>query len=64
MAKQLQQYIPALNWLRNYQSKHLFGDITAGIIVTSLLIPQGMAYLLVLFPAADLSRRNYHYRRL
>ena len=47
MIKQLQQYIPALNWLRNYQSKHLFGDITAGIIVTSLLIPQGMAYALL-----------------
>ncbi len=47
MIKQLQQYIPALNWLKNYQSKHLFGDITAGIIVTSLLIPQGMAYALL-----------------
>ncbi len=47
MIKQFQQYIPALNWLRNYQSKHLFGDITAGIIVTSLLIPQGMAYALL-----------------
>ncbi|OIP71576.1 MAG: sodium-independent anion transporter [Oscillatoriales cyanobacterium CG2_30_44_21] len=43
----IQQYIPALNWLRNYQSKHLFGDITAGIIVTSLLIPQAMAYALL-----------------
>ena len=47
MLKQLQLYIPALNWLSNYQSKHLFGDITAGIIVTSLLIPQGMAYALL-----------------
>ncbi len=47
MIQQLQRYIPALNWLRNYQSKHLFGDITAGIIVTSLLIPQGMAYALL-----------------
>ncbi|MEA5480538.1 sulfate permease [Pseudanabaena galeata UHCC 0370] len=47
MINQLQQYIPALNWLKNYQSKHLFGDITAGIIVTSLLIPQGMAYALL-----------------
>jgi SulP family sulfate permease len=47
MIKQLQLYIPALNWLSNYQSKHLFGDITAGIIVTSLLIPQGMAYALL-----------------
>lgn len=44
---QLQQYIPALDWLKNYQSKHLFGDVTAGIIVTSLLIPQSMAYALL-----------------
>jgi SulP family sulfate permease len=47
MIQQLQRYIPALNWLRNYQSKHLFGDITAGVIVTSLLIPQAMAYALL-----------------
>jgi SulP family sulfate permease len=44
---QLQKYIPALDWLKNYQSKHLFGDVTAGIIVTSLLIPQSMAYALL-----------------
>ena len=47
MIKQLQKYIPALSWLSNYQSKHLSGDITAGIIATSLLIPQAMAYALL-----------------
>ncbi|OYQ63055.1 sodium-independent anion transporter [Pseudanabaena sp. SR411] len=47
LTTRLQQYIPALDWLRHYQSKHLFGDITAGIIVTSLLIPQSMAYALL-----------------
>jgi sulfate permease, SulP family len=38
------RYIPALDWLLNYRSQYLVGDITAGIIVTSLLIPQSMAY--------------------
>jgi sulfate permease, SulP family len=40
------RYIPALDWLLNYRSQYLVGDITAGIIVTSLLIPQSMAYAL------------------
>jgi SulP family sulfate permease len=47
MMKQLQRIFPALNWLRNYKSQHLWGDITAGVIVTSLLIPQSMAYALL-----------------
>jgi sulfate permease, SulP family len=38
------RYLPALDWLLNYRSQFLVGDITAGIIVTSLLIPQSMAY--------------------
>jgi SulP family sulfate permease len=33
-----------VDWLWHYQSKHLVGDISAGIIVASLLIPQSMAY--------------------
>jgi sulfate permease, SulP family len=41
------RYIPALDWLLNYRSQFLVGDITAGIIVTSLLIPQSMAYALL-----------------
>jgi len=47
MIKQLQKYIPALNWLVNYKSQNLTGDIIAGIIVTSVLIPQSMAYALL-----------------
>jgi sulfate permease, SulP family len=41
------RYLPALDWLSNYRSQYLVGDITAGIIVTSLLIPQSMAYALL-----------------
>lgn len=43
----LSKYIPAVDWLLNYQPRHLIGDLTAGIIVTSLLIPQSMAYALL-----------------
>lgn len=43
----LSRYIPAVDWLLNYQPRHLVGDFTAGIIVTSLLIPQSMAYALL-----------------
>jgi sulfate permease, SulP family len=43
----LSHYIPAVDWLLNYQSQFLIGDLTAGIIVTSLLIPQSMAYALL-----------------
>ncbi|AFY92225.1 SulP family inorganic anion transporter [Chamaesiphon minutus] len=38
------RYLPAFDWLLNYRSQFLVGDLTAGIIVTSLLIPQSMAY--------------------
>ena len=41
------RYIPALDWLLHYQSENLLGDIIAGIIVASLLIPQSMAYALL-----------------
>lgn len=41
------RYIPAFDWLLHYQPQFLVGDITAGIIATSLLIPQSMAYALL-----------------
>ena len=44
--QRLTRYIPALDWLLHYQSENLLGDIIAGIIVASLLIPQSMAYAL------------------
>ena len=39
--------MPALDWLRHYERKHLPGDVLAGVIVATLLIPQGMAYALL-----------------
>ncbi len=45
--QRLVRYVPALDWLWHYQAGHLVGDIIAGIIVASLLIPQSMAYALL-----------------
>lgn len=36
--------IPSLNWLKNYNKNWLNGDISAGLTVGVMLIPQGMAY--------------------
>ena len=47
IGQRLAKYIPALDWLVHYQSENLVGDIIAGIIVASLLIPQSMAYALL-----------------
>lgn len=41
---QLLKYIPSLQWLRPYDRKNLSGDLTAGLTVGVMLIPQGMAY--------------------
>ena len=35
------------NWLRNYKQDYLGGDLSAGITVGVMLIPQGMAYALI-----------------
>ncbi|VXD13696.1 Sulfate transporter [Planktothrix serta PCC 8927] len=43
----MRQYFPILNWGFNYKREDLAGDLTAGIIVASLLIPQGMAYAML-----------------
>ncbi len=32
------------NWLKDYKKNQLNGDITAGIIVAVVLVPQAMAY--------------------
>ena len=34
-------------WLRHYQRKWLSGDLTAGLIVTVMLIPQSLAYAML-----------------
>ena len=45
--KQLQKVLPGINWLMNYKSNQLKGDVFAGITVGVMLIPQGMAYALI-----------------
>src|SRR6185295_11730250 len=40
----LQSYIPGLSVLRSYQRAWLPRDISAGLVLTALLVPQGMAY--------------------
>ena len=39
--------IPALDWLSNYKKTDLSGDLSAGLIVAIMLIPQGMAYAML-----------------
>lgn len=43
----LARYLPFLNWLVHYRREDLVGDVMAGIIVTIMLVPQGMAYALL-----------------
>lgn len=41
------KFIPALDWLPNYKRTDLRGDVSAGLIVAIMLIPQGMAYAML-----------------
>ncbi len=43
----LRNFLPILNWLPNYNRAFLKGDISAGLTVGVMLIPQGMAYAMV-----------------
>ena len=43
----MKKYIPILDWLPNYKKKNLSGDLSAGITVGVMLIPQGMAYAML-----------------
>jgi len=43
----LQRYLSLLQWLPSYKRAYLSGDISAGITVGILLIPQGMAYAMI-----------------
>ncbi len=40
-------YVPALSWGKNYRKDWLKGDISAGLTVGVMLIPQGMAYAML-----------------
>lgn len=43
----LKQMIPAFQWLPLYQRQHLKSDISAGLTVAVMLVPQGMAYAML-----------------
>jgi sulfate permease, SulP family len=43
----LEKIVPAYGWLRNYERNDLSRDISSGLIVAVVLVPQGMAYALL-----------------
>lgn len=43
----IQQYLPFMDWLASYNRNTLTGDLTAGLIVAIMLVPQSMAYALL-----------------
>jgi len=43
----IKNIIPALEWLPNYKKAWLQGDLSAGLTVGVMLIPQGMAYAML-----------------
>lgn len=43
----MQKFIPILDWLPRYNAAALSGDLSAGITVGIMLVPQGMAYAML-----------------
>ena len=43
----MQQYFPLLEWIKTYNKSLFKTDLTAGITVGVMLIPQGMAYAMI-----------------
>ena len=43
----IQKLIPALEWLHTYKIGNLRGDLSAGLIVAIMLVPQSMAYAML-----------------
>ncbi|NND34969.1 MAG: solute carrier family 26 protein [Saprospiraceae bacterium] len=43
----LEQLVPSVSWLRSYNRKWFPGDLSAGLTVGVMLIPQGMAYAMI-----------------
>ena len=44
---QLKTFLPVLSWLPEYKKEYLTGDLSAGLTVGIMLIPQGMAYAMI-----------------
>lgn len=43
----LHKILPIFEWLSNYKKSFLAGDVTAGLTVGIMLVPQGMAYAMI-----------------
>ena len=43
----MRNVLPLPEWLKTYQRDFIAGDITAGLIVTVMLIPQSLAYAML-----------------
>ena len=43
----IKKILPILDWLPNYRKDFLAGDLSAGLTVGVMLIPQGMAYAMI-----------------
>ena len=43
----MKDYMPILEWLPSYDKRHLPGDLSAGLTVGVMLIPQGLAYAMI-----------------
>ncbi len=43
----MKNFIPILSWLPNYDKANLRGDLSTGLTVGVMLIPQGMAYAML-----------------
>lgn len=43
----MKKFLPIIDWLTNYKKVNLSGDISAGLTVGIMLIPQGMAYAML-----------------
>ena len=40
----LRRFVPGLDSIRDYRREWLSHDLVAGLVLSSLLVPQGMAY--------------------
>ncbi|WP_291787709.1 solute carrier family 26 protein [Cecembia sp.] len=47
IANTIKGYLPILEWLPNYKKSDIHGDLSAGLTVGIMLIPQGMAYAML-----------------
>ncbi|MGW9684900.1 SulP family inorganic anion transporter [Flagellimonas sp. 2504JD1-5] len=43
----LKKLFPILSWIKEYDRQYLFSDLTAGVTLGIMLVPQGMAYAMI-----------------